>query len=72
MLLVGSCLSWIHRARGLRFRKESDEPVAGFFSHIGDGHHVHHFWGKTENLGKAVYLGVFFFFQAFVDFKQFI
>ena len=36
------------RARGLRARQEDNEPVAGYFSHIGELYNVHHFWGKLR------------------------
>ena len=41
------------RARGLRARQEGNEPVAGYFSHIGDLYNVHHFWGKLLNKLEA-------------------
>ena len=32
------------RARGLQYR--TGEGVAGYFSHIGEQYHAHHFWGR--------------------------
>ena len=42
------------RARGLRARQEGNEPVAGYFSHIGDLYNVHHFWGKLLNKSRGL------------------
>ena len=45
-LKPGTMIEWGNNwARGIQFRKEGDEGVAGFFSHIGDLYQVHHFWG---------------------------
>lgn len=34
------------RARGIKFRQANDEPVAGYFSQIGELYAVHHIWGE--------------------------
>ena len=36
------------RARGIKFRQNSNEAVGGLFSQIGDMYNVHHFWGKSN------------------------
>ncbi len=40
------------RARAIRHRRDEDESLAGFFSHIGELYNVHHFWGKCK---KGIY-----------------
>ena len=41
-----SC-SW--RKRGIEHRRSNNEPVAGFFTHIGEQSVVHHLWGMSTS-----------------------
>ena len=34
------------RAKGIQYRHEQNEAVAGFFSHVGDLYQCHHIWGQ--------------------------
>ena len=36
----------MYRARGIKSRREENEAIGGFFSHIGELYNVHHLWGK--------------------------
>jgi hypothetical protein len=38
----------LKRAKGLKYRQEKEEAVAGFFSHIGELYNVHHLWGELD------------------------
>lgn len=45
VLKPGTMIEWGNNwARGLKFRRANNEPVAGYFSHIGDLNTVHHLW----------------------------
>ena len=34
------------RVKGLKARQDNQEPVAGYFSHIGELYTVYHIWGE--------------------------
>ncbi|PVD33037.1 hypothetical protein C0Q70_08485 [Pomacea canaliculata] len=45
-LKPGTMIEWGNNwARGIKSRTTNNEPVAGFFSQMGDLYTVHHFWG---------------------------
>ncbi|MEE6469769.1 hypothetical protein FKM82_008763 [Ascaphus truei] len=53
-LRPGTMIEWgNHWARAIRYRQDSGEAVAGFFSQIGQLYMVHHLWGK--NLHSVYY-----------------
>jgi len=38
------------RVKGLKHRREKDEAVAAYFTHIGDLYHVHHLWCEYTDI----------------------
>lgn len=49
VLKPGTMIEWGNNwARGIQSRREEDEAVAGFFSHIGQLYYVHHFWAYKD------------------------
>jgi len=55
-LKPGTMIEWGNNwAKGLPARRHSREPVAGFFSHIGEPYTVHHIWAyKSMQSRKEV------------------
>ncbi|KAM4044563.1 protein NipSnap homolog 2 [Anomaloglossus baeobatrachus] len=48
-LRPGTMIEWgNHWARAIRYRQDSSEAVAGFFSQIGQLYMVHHLWAYTD------------------------
>ncbi|XP_052074740.1 protein NipSnap-like isoform X2 [Mytilus californianus] len=48
-LKAGTMIEWANCwARGIENRKTNNEPVGGFFSHLGEQYVVHHLWGYTD------------------------
>ncbi|KAL8576122.1 hypothetical protein ACOMHN_001472 [Nucella lapillus] len=38
----------ISKARGIKFRAANNEPVGGYFSHLGEQYTVHHLWAYSD------------------------
>ncbi|XP_061197146.1 protein NipSnap-like isoform X2 [Saccostrea echinata] len=48
-LKPGSMIEWSNCwRRGIEHRRNNNEPVAGFFTHIGEQNVVHHLWGYKD------------------------
>lgn len=48
-LKPGSMIEWSNCwKRGIEHRRSNNEPVAGFFTHIGEQNVVHHLWGYKD------------------------
>ncbi|XP_048739082.2 protein NipSnap-like isoform X2 [Ostrea edulis] len=48
-LKPGSMIEWSNCwQRGIEHRRNNNEPVAGFFTHIGEQNIVHHLWGYKD------------------------
>ncbi|CAH8551257.1 unnamed protein product [Heterobilharzia americana] len=48
-LKPGTMIEWgNHWAQAIKVRSKNNEAVAGFFSHIGDMHVVHHLWAYRD------------------------
>ncbi|CAG2230307.1 Protein NipSnap homolog 1,Protein NipSnap homolog 2,Protein NipSnap [Mytilus edulis] len=46
---AGTMIEWANCwARGIENRMTNNEPVGGFFSHLGEQYVVHHLWGYTD------------------------
>lgn len=49
-LKPGTIIEWGNNwARAINFRRNNNEPFAGFFSQIGRLYNVHHFWCKSRS-----------------------
>lgn len=48
-LKPGTMIEWGNNwVRGIEHRRNNNEPVAGFFSHLGEQYMVHHVWGYKD------------------------
>ncbi|XP_064648677.1 protein NipSnap-like isoform X2 [Lineus longissimus] len=49
VLKPGTMIEWGNNwARGLQYRKNLEQPIAGLFSHIGEMYTVHHIWAYKD------------------------
>ncbi|XP_025090888.1 protein NipSnap-like isoform X2 [Pomacea canaliculata] len=54
-LKPGTMIEWGNNwARGIKSRTTNNEPVAGFFSQMGDLYTVHHFWAYSDLESRKV------------------